>query len=44
MQKKAYRRANGGSTAPSLQEDVKPRFLQVERSELRAQTLWPGSV
>lgn len=39
MQKKAYRRANGGSTAPSLQEDVKPRFLQVERSELRAQTL-----
>jgi len=26
LQKTAYRRANGGSTAPSLHEDVDPRF------------------
>lgn len=28
LQKTAYRRANGGSTAPSLHEDVEPRFIQ----------------
>ncbi|CAK9091871.1 unnamed protein product [Durusdinium trenchii] len=28
LQKTAYRRANGGSTAPSLHEDVEPRFLR----------------
>ena len=27
LQKTAYRRANGGSTAPSLHEDVDPRFI-----------------
>lgn len=27
LQKTAYRRANGGSTAPSLHEDVEPRFI-----------------
>lgn len=31
LQKTAYRRANGGSTAPSLHEDVEPRFI-TERS------------
>lgn len=31
LQKTAYRRANGGSTAPSLHEDVDPRFI-TERS------------
>jgi len=28
LQKTAYRRANGGSTAPSLHEEVDPRFIQ----------------
>ena len=27
LQKTAYRRANGGTTAPNVHEDVKPRFL-----------------
>lgn len=28
IQKAAYRRANGGKTAPTLQEDVTPHFLK----------------
>ena len=35
MQKKAYRRANGGSAAPTIQDDVRPRLVQREREELR---------
>jgi len=31
--KTAYRRANGGSTAPTLHEDVEPRFLQERAPE-----------
>lgn len=27
LQKTAYRRANGGTTAPNVHEDVKPRFV-----------------
>lgn len=27
LQKTAYRRANGGTTAPNVHEDVRPRFL-----------------
>jgi len=40
MQRKAYRRGNGGSTAPSIREGDKPRFLQEERKlELAEQYL-----
>ena len=30
MQKKAYRRANGGCTAPILREESRPRFFRNE--------------
>jgi len=33
LQKKAYRRANGGSTAPSFHADVQPRVLDVAAVE-----------
>lgn len=38
LQKTAYRRANGGSTAPSLHEDVEPRFI-TERERPPAELL-----
>ncbi|CAJ1346924.1 unnamed protein product [Effrenium voratum] len=33
LQKKAYRRANGGSTAPSFHADVQPRVVDVASAE-----------
>ena len=40
MQRKAYRRGNGGSTAPSIREGDRPRFLAEERKlELAEQYL-----
>lgn len=38
LQKTAYRRAKGGTTAPSLQEDVMPRFVTSYQPEVSATT------
>lgn len=37
IQKAAYRRANGGKTAPTLQEDVAPHFLRPSSGILRSE-------
>jgi len=43
LQKSAYRRARGGTTAPSLQEDVMPRFLPTPSTDVIRLKEAPGT-
>lgn len=42
MQKTAYRRANGGSGAPGIHEDVAPKFVSTEVSDWKEMTAVVG--